>query len=202
MSRTADSVAGIVLAAGQARRFGGQKLLESVAGRPLLQHVVDVANASALAAVVVVLGEDADVILARVRLGRALPVRNARAATGQASSLQAGLAALAEDIDAAIVLLGDMPGITPALVNAIRAKQHETGAAAVFSRWSGRRMPPCLVHRDLWPDAFALSGDVGMRHMHTGRGDVADVDVTPALGSLEDVDTREDHQRLRDRSAS
>ena len=71
-----------------------------------------------------------------------------------------------------------------------------TGAPAVLSRWAGQRMPPVLLHRDLWPAALALRGDVGMREVLAGRDDLADVEVTGALGSLDDVDTRHDHERL------
>jgi len=71
VSPPARSAAAIILAAGEARRFGTQKLLAPLGGRPLVQHVIDVANASPLAEVVLVVGADADVLLTRVRPGRA-----------------------------------------------------------------------------------------------------------------------------------
>ena len=196
MSRRAEKVGGIILAAGAARRFGAQKLLAPLGGRPLLQHVIEAANASGLETIVLVVGADADAILAGVTAGRARVVRNPDHASGQASSLHAGVRAFAADVDAALLMLGDVPGITPALLDALCAKQRETGAAAVMSRWSERRMPPALLHRGLWADVLALSGDIGMREALAGRSDVADVEVTSALGSLDDVDTREDHARL------
>ena len=36
-----------------------------------------------------------------------------------------------------------------------------------------------------------------MRDVLAGRNDVAEVEVTPDLGALDDVDTPEDHRRLR-----
>jgi molybdenum cofactor cytidylyltransferase len=185
----------VILAAGEARRFGAQKLLEPLAGRPLVQHVIDAANAARLAAVVLVVGADADAILASVNTGRARVVRNPDYVSGLASSLQAGLRSLNEE-DAALVLLGDVPGVTTALLDALLAKQRESGAPAVVSRWAGRRMPPVVLHRDLWQDALALRGDVGMRDVLAGHDDVAEVEVSAALGTLDDVDTRDDHARL------
>jgi molybdenum cofactor cytidylyltransferase len=199
VSAPARSVAGIILAAGEARRFGAQKLLAHLDGRALVQHVIRAANSSSLTDVVLVLGADADRVR-RIAMGRARAVLNPDYASGQASSLQAGLRALADDVDAAIVLLGDVPGVTAALLDAIVAKQRETGAPAVMSRWRGQRMPPCLIHRDLWADARALTGDIGMRQIHAHRNDVAEVEVSPALGALDDVDTREDHARLGGKS--
>ena len=195
MSRPAKSVAGIILAAGEARRFGAQKLLAPLGGRALVQHVIGAANASSLSDVVLVVGADAERI-ARIAMGRTRVVRNPDYASGQASSLQVGLRALADEVDAAVVLLGDVPGVTSALVDTLIAHQRETGGTAVISRWHGRRTPPALLHRDLWPAAFVLEGDVGMRDVLAGREDVAEIEVTSALGKLEDVDTRADYERL------
>jgi molybdenum cofactor cytidylyltransferase len=194
VSRPAKSVAGIILAAGEARRFGAQKLLAPLGGRALVQHVIGAANGSILSDVVLVVGADAERI-GRIAMGRTRVVRNPDYATGLASSLQVGLRALA-DVDAAVVLLGDVPGVTSALVDALIAKQRETGATAVISRWNGGRTPPALLHRDLWSAALALEGDVGMREVLAGQVDVAEIEVTPALGSLDDVDTSDDHARL------
>ena len=190
------SVGGIILAAGQARRYGTQKLLAPLDGRPLLQHVVDAANASRLEEVVLVTGADADALLAQVIPGRARVVRNPDSASGLASSLRVGLSSLDRRRQAALVLLGDVPGVTALLIGDLVAKARETGASAVVSVWRSRRSPPVVLHRSLWPAAFALRGDVGMREILAGRPDVAFIEVTPELGSLEDVDTTDDHARL------
>lgn len=195
MSSPATSVAAIILAAGESRRFGGPKLLAPLDGRPLVQHVIDAANASSCEPVVLVVGAGADELLASVRLGRTLVVRNAAYATGQASSLQAGLTA-ATSADAAVVLLADMPGVRAALIEALVARQRGSLAAAVASLWRGRRTPPTLLHRDLWPALHDLRGDVGAREVLAGRADVIDLDVDPTLGSLDDIDTPEDHARV------
>ncbi len=198
MSLPARRIAGVILAAGEGRRFGGQKLLEPLGDRPLVQHAVDAANASSLDPIVLVVGADADEVLARVNVGRARAVRNPDYATGQASSLQAGLGEIGE-ADAAVVLLGDMPGVTPALLDALVARQRASGSAAVVSVWRGRRMPPTFLHGDLWPAVRALRGDVGARDVLAGRDDVAELEVDAPLGALDDVDTREDHARLATR---
>lgn len=201
MSAPARRVAAVILAAGEARRFGSQKLLAPLGDRPLVQHVIDAANASRLDPVVLVVGAEADALLAAVRLGRARAVRNPEYASGQASSLRSGLRAVG-DADAAVVLLGDMPRITPALLDALVERQRSSGAVAVVSAQEGRRSPPTLLHRDLWPAVFALTGDVGAREVLAGRSDVVALELTPALGGLDDVDTREDHERLGAEAAS
>ena len=208
MSAPAARAAAIVLAAGEASRYGSQKLLTPLGGRPLLQHAVDAANASSLTPVIIVLGADADRVATGIDFGRARIVRNADYATGQASSLRAGLGVIASGAglteavraDAVVVLLGDQPMVTAALLDALLARQRETNAAAVVCVQDGRRSPPTLLHRDLWPELEELRGDVGARDVLARRSDVALLVVERALARLDDVDTRDDLARLAPRS--
>ncbi|HUG55666.1 MAG TPA: nucleotidyltransferase family protein [Candidatus Limnocylindrales bacterium] len=188
-------VAGVVLAAGEGRRFGGGKLLAPVEGGPMVQRAIDAANASACDPVVLVVGHQADVLLGSVRLGRARPARNAAYAAGLSGSLRVGLDA-AGDADAAVVVLADQPGVTAALLDALIERQRHTRAAAVICSWRGRRSPPTLLTAALWPAIRALEGDVGAREVLAGRDDVAVLEVVPSLARLDDVDTPEDHARL------
>src|SRR5713101_3192797 len=110
-SLTATRSAGVVLAAGSSRRMGSPKQLLRIDGRPLLEVVVGHANASRLDDVLVVLGASADEIQGQVDFGRARVLINPDHASGMASSLRAGLAALDGDVDAAMVILGDQPDI-------------------------------------------------------------------------------------------
>ena len=57
-----SKVSAIVLAAGAGRRFGGAKLLATLDGRPILQHVLDTIAGADLGDVIVVLGADADAV--------------------------------------------------------------------------------------------------------------------------------------------
>lgn len=195
MSAAAERVAAVVLAAGQGLRFGSQKLLASLGDRPLLQHALDAANASSLEPIVVVLGADADAVAAGVRSGRARIVRNPDHATGQASSLRVGLRAL-DTNDAAVVVLGDQPNVTAALLDALVAAQRSSGAPAVVCAQDGRRSPPTLLHRDLWEEVDALRGDTGARELLARRGDVVVFEVAHGLAHLDDVDTQADRERI------
>ncbi|HEU5288618.1 MAG TPA: nucleotidyltransferase family protein [Candidatus Limnocylindria bacterium] len=185
----------VILAAGEARRFGAPKLLAPLEGRPLLQHVIDAANASACDDVIVVVGHGAPEVLAKVRLGRAVAALNSAYANGQSTSLRAGLRR-ARGSDAAVVLLGDQPRVTARLIDALLDRQRDTGASAVICARDGHRSPPTLLRRDLWPAIDALTGDVGARELLRDRDDVAVVEVTPDLGGLDDVDRPSDLDAL------
>ena len=96
-------IAGLILAAGAGRRFGGPKQLAELNGRPLLEHAVR-AMAAAVDRVVVVLGARADEVVAGADLRGAEVVVCAGWADGMSASLRCGLAALG-DVDEVVVAL-------------------------------------------------------------------------------------------------
>jgi len=195
VTKPAEKVGGVILAAGEAKRFGAQKLLAPLDGRPLVQHVIDAANASCLEDIVLVVGTKANDLLPELDVGRTRVVHNPDPARGLASSLQIGLRSLDQGLNAALVILGDVPGVTTALIDELVARGRDTGASAVISVWRGRRSPPVVLPKSLWAAAFALQGDVGMREVLKDQ-DVVEFTVTDALGSLDDIDTPGDHARI------
>jgi molybdenum cofactor cytidylyltransferase len=152
-------VAFIVLAAGAGRRFGGAKQLAPLAGRPLLQHVVDAAPDP----LTVVLGAHADEVRAAVDLDRAQVVVCDDWEEGVAASLRTGVAAVG-DVDAAVVLLGDMPFVTPQVI--ADAVDHLTGRwDAVRTLYGGEPGHPVVLGRRVLAAVPDLCGDVGARDL-------------------------------------
>lgn len=191
------SSAGVVLAAGSSRRMGRPKQLLAVGGRPLLEGVVASACASRLDEVVVVLGASADAILKQVDLGRARALVNPDHASGMASSLRAGLAALRPDVQRAVIILGDQPAISGALLDELLELQERSGLPSAALSFGGLLHPPVVLHRELWAELRTLEGDVGCRAVIRGRPEL--VAALPAEGDLRhpvDVDTPEDYDRL------
>lgn len=192
-----EPVAGVVLAAGGASRYGITKQLLPWRGEALVRHVTRTALEAGLAPVVMVAGAQAD----QIRQALAdLPVRlveNPAWAAGQSSSLQAGLKALPPETGAAVFLLADQPQIPAALVDALLEQHARTLAPLVAPRIGGRRANPVLIDRMVFPALHQLSGDTGARPLF------ADPDRFPVTwvewddpGLLLDVDTPEDYRRL------
>jgi len=187
--------AGIVLAAGSSRRMGRPKQLLDFGGRPLLEMVVGQANDSQLHEVFVVLGSRADEILARVDFGRARVVVNQDHESGMASSLRAGLSALEDDVEAAMVILGDQPD-GAGRIDRLLELERESGLPAAALSFGGLLHPPVLLRRELWGDLMALEGDVGCRAIIRARPElVAKLDID-GLNHPVDVDTPEDYKRF------
>lgn len=183
------TVTGLVLAAGGGSRFGRPKALVPWHGRLLVQHAVAALTEGGADDVVVVLGAAASSVRgAAPDLPRT--VDNPDWPTGMASSLRAGLSALDENTDAALVLLVDMPGVTAAAVGRLIA--HASRSALAMGGYGDRRGHPVLLGRDHWAGVTAIAtGDRGARDYLRANavvvvpvGDVADdfdVDVPEDL---------------------
>lgn len=173
----------IVLAAGEARRFGGPKQLALIDGVPVLQHVLRNVRASE---VIVVLGAFADEIRARVPFANERIVINPDFAEGMSTSIQAGLRALPADAPAVLIALGDQPFVSPTTYDALIAAYEK--APAVVPVYRGRRGNPVVVRRELFPEMMKIRGDVGFRAV---LRDVMELPVDDP-GILRDIDSASD----------
>jgi molybdenum cofactor cytidylyltransferase len=194
------AIYGVLLAAGTSSRMGRPKQLLDWGGRPLVRHVAEVALASRLDGLVVVLGAAAAEVreaLAGVE-GAVRLVECADYAEGQAASLRTGLAALPADARAAVILLVDMPLVGPALIDRLLAAYAAApGAKALVPRYAGRRGNPALLAAATFAELEALTGDVGARALlERHANEVAWFDVDdPAV--VTDADTPEAFERIR-----
>jgi CTP:molybdopterin cytidylyltransferase MocA len=190
--------AGLILAAGSSRRMGSPKQLLLIAGRPMLEAVVVQANASKLDEVVVVLGAVADEIRPRVAFGRATVLVNPDHAAGMASSLKAGIASLAPRVDRVVVMLGDQPDVSAAVLDQLLQLQETSGLPAAALSFDGLLHPPVVLESKLWGDLMSLQGDVGCRAVIRARPElVARLPVEGNLRHPVDVDTPGDYARIR-----
>jgi molybdenum cofactor cytidylyltransferase/nicotine blue oxidoreductase len=187
-----ERVAGLVLAAGAGRRIGGPKALLRQGDRLLVDRAVDVLADAGCAPVVVVLGAGAAQVQASADLTGATVVVNDAWATGMGSSLRAGLAALDDtDAEAVVVLLVDMPGVTPDAVRRVAALPYRE--ALVCATYGGRRGHPMLFGRDHWSGISTLAKvDVGARPYLVARaGQVLEV-ACDRVATDSDIDTAEE----------
>jgi CTP:molybdopterin cytidylyltransferase MocA len=185
-------IGGLVLAAGAGTRFGGPKQLAELDGLPMVEHSIRAMSASPVGRVVVVLGSNADEIIARVDLRGAEPHVCSRWDEGQAASLACGLAAL-EACEAVVVTLGDQPRMSPDAIRRVIAARN--GAAAVRATYGGEPGHPVLLERALFEPLRNVSGDKGARNLLMSVP-VLEVPCDD-LGGGEDVDTHAELDALR-----
>jgi molybdenum cofactor cytidylyltransferase len=162
----APEVGGIILAAGEGRRFGGPKQLALLDGRPLIEHALGAMLAvPAIDPVVLVLGAHADRIRAEADLRGADIVVCENWADGQSASLQAGVAALG-DVEAAVITLADQPFISPQVIAGVLDQRGRH--LAVRATYDSRPGHPVLLERRLLDHVSELDGDIGARKLLVG----------------------------------
>jgi len=173
-----SAVAGLVLAAGGGRRYGMPKALVEYGGSLLVERAVRTARA-VCAPVLVVLGAQAVDVWRTADLGGATVLANQDWESGMASSLRTGLDGLRGwpgGVDAALVLLVDMPGMTPAALERMAA--HAGPDALAVATYDGVRGHPVLLGREHWAGVAAdATGDEGARR-YLAAHDVLEVDCT------------------------
>jgi molybdenum cofactor cytidylyltransferase len=185
-------IAGVVLAAGVARRFGSQKLVEAIDGVPLVRRTVEALLGSSLGEIVVVLGSDARAVGAAIA---GLPVRvvtNPDYAHGMSTSVRAGVGAMTPTAEAVLIALGDQPGVGPAIVDRLVERYRAVRAAIVAPIYRGGvRGNPVLFDRCVFDELRAITGDEGGRSIISrapGRVALVELDVEVPR----DIDRRED----------
>jgi nicotine blue oxidoreductase len=140
-------ISAIVLAAGASTRFGSPK--QAVLLEPILQRVRE---SAAISEVVVVLGAHEVEASARI-------VHCPEWERGPGASLRCGLAALGGGVEAAIVVLGDGPGIDPRAIDRVVAAWRAGDGDRVAATYGGIRLHPLLLARNAWNDV----PDAGLR---------------------------------------
>jgi CTP:molybdopterin cytidylyltransferase MocA len=190
-------IAGVVLAAGGASRFGGPKQLAELDGIPLLEHAIrSIEAVPAIERVVVVLGARAEEIRAGVDFGAAQVVVCEDWETGQSASLKTGIAAVAGDAEAAIITLGDMPRVTAQVIARFADLADEFGArAAARAVYDGVPGHPVVLGRDHFAAVAGIEGDIGARELLRSIG-VRRIECSHLCSAI-DVDTPADLEGLR-----
>jgi molybdenum cofactor cytidylyltransferase len=185
-------VAAVVLAAGQGTRMGGAKMTALFRGKPLVRHAHEAVAASGAGPLLTVVGHDATKVSVALLGITTTLVENPDYAAGLATSLKAGIAAVPDTAAGALILLGDMPLVTSAIIDRLLAAfTANPMAKAVAPTVAGRRGNPILIGRNLFDAVMQLSGDLGARKLLDAAGDdVIDVAIDDAA-VLADVDTPE-----------
>jgi CTP:molybdopterin cytidylyltransferase MocA len=177
--------AAILLCAGGSSRFtGGQsKLLAPFRGKPLVSWALEHVTASGLEETLVVVGP---VDLSGLLPDGVVVVDNPTWADGQASSLQAGIAAASDrGHDVVVIGLGDQPLVPPEAWAAVAG----TDSPIAVATFDGQRTPPTRLHRSVW-SLLPTDGDLGARPLMQARPDL--VQEVPCPGEALDIDTTED----------
>ena len=191
-------VSAIVLAAGESKRMAGRnKLLLPLEEKTIVECAVDAILEARVDDVIVVLGHEAAAIQ-KVLQKRALRFTfNPNFRGGMASSIQAGVAALAPPAQTVMIALADQPLITTAEINFLIAEFARTTEKSIgVPTFNGQRGNPVLFDLRYREELLALQGEVGGKSILARHPEAILEVALPAGNILVDADTPEAYARL------
>jgi molybdenum cofactor cytidylyltransferase len=198
--RDTARVGAIILAGGSSARMGRAKQLLPLDDSTVLERTIANVRGAEVNEIVLVLGASAETIRRQLPLSllEGLNVVVNRAyREGMSSSLRAGISALGQGTEAALIILGDQPFIRSQTMDQVIRTYRRDQAQIVIPTFHGTRGNPVLLDRSVFFEVMALEGDIGSRAIFGSHLEgIAKVEVEDE-GILLDIDDPDDYNRLR-----
>ena len=188
-----DRLVGMLLAAGQSRRMGGQnKLLADIAGKPMVRHVAETMCDAGIDDLTVVIGHQADQVAAALDQLPVNLVFNPQFAAGQGHSVAAGITGLDDSVTDVVIALGDMPLVSiETLRQLIAAHQAcvDHQRRITLPSCAGKRGNPVIWGSAFFPELKKLRGDAGGRQVLQDHLAAHNLVESTASTIFQDIDT-------------
>ena len=189
-------ISAILLAAGESKRMGVNKLALPWGRKTVLERCVDVLVRSNIKEVVVVLSDRTKALGSRLRGPKVRRVMNPNYERGMSTSIRRGVQAVDRKSDGILIALGDQPLLRTKTINAlIHALVQEKGKIIV-PIFRGRRGHPVLFGPTFAKELLQLKGDVGARSLLQRHPKSVFEVRTRSEGVVVDVDTWNDYRRV------
>lgn len=189
-------IAGILLAAGTSSRMGRNKMLFELNGESVLRGAARRALAAGLSPLLVVLGHEAEKSRGELDGLPCQIVINPNYEQGINSSLKAGISAVPAGAQAAVVMLADMPFVTPEMIAGLIDRYRDSEAPLVVSDYEGVNAPPMLYDKSLFDELLAMIGEGCGRQVVRRHREEAEV-LAWSPSALADIDVPEDYERMK-----
>ncbi|PTX41464.1 molybdenum cofactor cytidylyltransferase [Christiangramia gaetbulicola] len=188
----------VILAAGSSSRLGYPKQLVEFKGKPMLQHIIDVADSFEFETEVLVLGAASDEIKEKIEPKKFEILFNENWQEGMASSIRTGLERSLEkeqDLEHLLILLSDQPFVSKERIDALIKEQLAGNSEATFSEYDGDVGVPAIFSSSVFPYLKELKGDLGAKKLIYDKK-IEFRTVKFEKGNF-DVDTKEDVELLK-----
>ncbi len=185
----------MILAAGESTRVGKPKLLLPFGEKTIIETIIGQAIASRADKTLVVLGSGWEKIAEKIKKFDLKTTVNPNFKKGMLSSVQRGFKALPENTRAVLVLLGDQPAVSAAIIDQIIEAYQRTNKGIVLPVYKKERGHPVLIDLKYKGEVEGLSHEIGLRGLvYSHPEDIMEIEVNTA-SILRDIDYLEDYQK-------
>ncbi|MCA9936385.1 MAG: putative selenium-dependent hydroxylase accessory protein YqeC, partial [Anaerolineales bacterium] len=196
--REDGGVTAVILAAGQSKRMGRNKLALPWGAGTVLDETVRQMGGTAVPNLLLITGHEAAQAQAVAARHGVPTLHNPHYAAGELiTSVQAALRSLPESITAVLVVLGDQPGILPQTIDQLLAAYAQGQGAIIAPTYQGRRGNPVLIDRRFFADLLALPAAAAPRDVLRRYPQAVTLLPVNDPAILQDLDKPEDYERLR-----
>ncbi|WP_409300019.1 NTP transferase domain-containing protein [Peribacillus sp. SCS-155] len=193
-----EGIGAVILAAGQAKRFGSMKQLSYLGEKPLFLYPVELALSMEFSCITLVGNKHTESMKDYIQDYNISYIKNEESENGMSSSLKKGISALPSDIQAVFLFLGDQPFIPKEVVikmYSIYQDHYENGIRIVRALYEGQAGHPVLFDRELFPLLINIEGDQGARDIiRLFSSKVETVDFPKRMWNM-DIDTQSDYEQ-------
>lgn len=187
-----SGIAAVILAAGRGTRFGGpNKLLSDIAGAPMIACVAETVRASGVGIIHVVVGHESERMKEALRPLDITVIDNPHYDEGMSSSIAAGIESLPATVDAAFVVLGDMPLLSTSVFAVLVQAYRRAPELITIPCMNGKRGNPVLWPRRYFGRLVRLQADSGGRALFKEFPDQLQFVEVGTDAIFMDVDTAE-----------
>jgi len=188
-------IAAIILAAGESRRMGANKMLFPLGETTVIGHVVDQFQKSRAGRIIVVAGHEAERTARALADRKIVVAENPVFTEGMLSSVRRGLEAIPVECQGIMVGLGDQPSVSAEVIDRLIGAFEEQGKGIVVPAYNGKRGHPLLFSERYRAEILTQYDEVGLSGLLQAHADdVFELTVdTPSI--LNDMDYPEDYRR-------
>ena len=190
-------ISALVLAGGESKRFGKNKLFEEFKGKPLILWTLELVKSVEFHERIIVLNPKNLELYIQMGIDGFNVIVNEGYREGMASSIRVGMSrAIDSRSDAVMIFLSDMPFIKTETILRLMNVMEENHKPIVIPRYGMKRGNPVLIRREVFHLAMGLKGDIGMRRIVENRKDLVEFVQVLDPGVRMDIDEMADVEDL------
>lgn len=186
-------IGAVVLAAGESKRMGRQKLLLPWHDKTMIEEVISHLLVSKVDETLVVLGADSTKIEEKIKKYPVKTTVNPYYKKGMLSSVQWGFNQMGRDVRGVLVYLGDQPLIPAYVIDRVISSYKKSKKGIIIPVYKKKRGHPILIHSRYTEEINNLDPEIGLRGLvHSHQDDILEVKVE-SPGILKDIDDQDDY---------